>query len=72
MKEGDLIEFWDNVVYEVTDRNLNIFDFPIKKPTMQYGIFMGYADNGDVIKILHNGNLRLFLTIGVNMKVVNR
>tara|TARA_R100000664_G_scaffold2367_3_gene5948 strand:- start:3544 stop:3762 length:219 start_codon:yes stop_codon:yes gene_type:complete len=72
MKEGDLIEFWDNVVYEVTDRNLNIFDFPIKKPSTEYGIFMGYTDNGDVIKIMHNGQMRLFLTIGVHIRVMNR
>ena len=72
MKEGDLIEFWDNVIYEVTDKNLNIFDFPIKKPSTQYGIFMGYVSSGDVIKILHDGHLRMFLTIGVHIRVINR
>jgi hypothetical protein len=71
MKEGDLIEFWDNIVYEVTD-NFNIFSVPLSKPKTDYGIFMGYEHDGDRIKILHKGRLRVFLTIGVYPKVINR
>lgn len=71
MKEGDLIEFWDNIVYEVTD-NLNIFSPPLGKPKIDYGIFMGYQDGRDRIRILHRGKLRVFLTIGVYPRVINR
>lgn len=71
MKEGDLIEFWDNIVYEVTD-NFNIFSVPLSKPKTDYGIFMGYEDNGDRIKILHRGRMRVFLSIGVYPRVINR
>ena len=60
MKEGDLIEFWDNVIYEVTC-DLNIFSPPPGKPKTEYGVFMGYQDGEDRIKILHKGKLRGFL-----------
>ena len=71
MKEGDLIEFWDNVIYEVTC-DLNIFSPPPGKPKTEYGVFMGYQDGEDRIKILHKGKLRVFLAFGVYPRVINR
>jgi hypothetical protein len=72
MKKGDLVRFWDHEAYELTDENFNLFSFPLRSPTWQYGIFISFDEKGDRVKILHRGIVKTYLTVGINLEFINR